>query len=82
VAKRPTPPELRTAFGVAVRRLRLARKLSIYAFAQRAGLSEVMVCDCENGKVGPSLYSIVLLAEAFGLTVVQLMQEVEFPGGG
>src|SRR5262252_8455551 len=56
-----------TAFGAALRSMRLAAGLSLGALAERAGLSEKAVGALERGeRTTPRLATVVLLAQAVG----------------
>jgi predicted ATPase/transcriptional regulator with XRE-family HTH domain len=61
----PTAPP--TAFGLALRRRRLAAGLSQDALAERAGLSKRGISDLERGLRSPRPDTIRMLAEALGL---------------
>src|SRR5215471_7547792 len=61
-----------TAFGAALRSMRLAAGLSQAALAERAGLSEKAVGALERGeRTTPRPATIVLLADAVGASVAE-----------
>lgn len=69
-----TIPEL---FGAAVRRRRERLKLSQEDFADKAGIHRTYVSSIELGKVQISIVIAHKLAEALGVPVSKLWQEVE-----
>ncbi|QDU21342.1 helix-turn-helix domain-containing protein [Urbifossiella limnaea] len=71
------PSELSTRFGRAVRRLRLAARLSQETLAEAAGLHATHVSLFERGRGMPTLRVIHGLAAGLGLTMAGLMAAVE-----
>jgi len=67
---------LQPAFGVAVRRRRLAAELSQEALAAAAGLTAVYVSRVENGKATPSIDAAAALALGLGCSAWELVKEV------
>jgi transcriptional regulator with XRE-family HTH domain len=57
------------SFGELVAELRREHGLSVYALAQRAGLSDQTVHDLEHSKGQPSFETVRRLAEALGVTL-------------
>jgi transcriptional regulator with XRE-family HTH domain len=70
-----TPLQLR--FGSAVRRLRREAGFSQEGFAAKAGINRGYYGSIERGKVNLSLDNIGKVAKALGVTVGQLMTEVD-----
>jgi len=70
------PADLLRAFGAAVRRLRAGRGLSQEQFAELAGLHRTYLGGIERGERNVSLVNINRLARALGLTLGELMTEV------
>jgi transcriptional regulator with XRE-family HTH domain len=68
---------LPTAFGHAVRALRVGKELSQEALAERAGLHRTYVGGIERGERNVSLVNIGVLAEALGVSLSTLMAAVE-----
>jgi len=60
--------------GRAVRRIRLAKKLSQAELADIAGLSREYINKIEAGKYDPPLSTINAIAEALGVTARRLME--------
>lgn len=59
--------ELRTTFGQNVRRVRLARGMTIEALAQEAGLSYSYLGEIERGLRNPTLAVIEGLADSMAV---------------
>lgn len=60
-------------FGLALRRLREQRHWSQEALAGVAGLNRSYLGEIERGAAVPSLLTLVKLAEAFGLSLTELV---------
>lgn len=71
------PSELSPRFGRAVRRLRLAARLSQEALAEAAGLHATHISLFERGHGMPTLRVIHGLAVGLGLSMSALFVEVE-----
>jgi transcriptional regulator with XRE-family HTH domain len=56
-------------FGQVVRQLRQERGLSVYALAQRTGLSDQAIHDLESADRQPSLDTLRRMAAALGVTL-------------
>ena len=62
-----------TTFGAEIRRLRLARRLTQDALAERCHLTPKYLSEVENGHVNPSLRVLDALArQGFGITLAEL----------
>ncbi|WP_341358863.1 XRE family transcriptional regulator [Georgenia sp. M64] len=68
------------ALGSTVRRARQRRALSVEQLAARSGVSAGSVSQLERGQGNPSLSTLTRLADAFGVTVVTLLQDAEHRG--
>ena len=62
--------------------VREARGLSRYALARTAGISREMVGRIEAGESIPTLFVLVKLARAMGVSLVELLGVLEARGGG
>jgi transcriptional regulator with XRE-family HTH domain len=62
-----TDEEACLKFGREVRRLRLARGLTVEQLAQRCSLTPNHIGSVENGKRAPSLFTILALASGLGV---------------
>lgn len=65
------------ALGKAVRELRLQRGLSQHALAEAAGLDRNYVSPFELGKGNPKFSTVVALAGALEVSVVELFERAE-----
>lgn len=65
--------DLRAAFGVRLRKLRLARKLTLEQLAERAELHWTYVSGIERGRRDPGLRTLSRLAHALGLSLADLL---------
>ncbi len=63
--------------GEVLRELRLARRLTLKATAERAGISESFLSQLERGRVGTSLKSLQGIAGALGVDVGDLFRAPE-----
>ena len=68
------------ALGLRVRRLRQERGWSVLALAAGASLSSRYITEVEAGRANPSLKALDQLAEAFDLTLAQLLPKVRAAG--
>jgi transcriptional regulator with XRE-family HTH domain len=62
-----------TAIGNRVRELRQARRLTLQQAAKLAGLSPSMLSLVERGRASPSIGSLVVIANALGVTLSDLV---------
>ena len=65
------------AFGASVRRLRASRGYSQEGFAHHSGTSRTYMSEIERGVTNVSLDRIEKITEALGLSMSQLLAEVE-----
>ena len=70
-------PSLCIAIGTVIQRERWKRRLTQQALADRAGLQRVYVVGIEGGKRSVSLASIFALAQALGLSPVELVKKIQ-----
>ncbi len=75
---------LRHAIGAALRRIRLANGLTLRALSQRSRVSIPYLSEIERGRKEPSSEILATVCGVFGLTVVDLVEEVaaEFRAAG
>ncbi|WP_102126016.1 helix-turn-helix domain-containing protein [Deinococcus planocerae] len=64
-----------------LRELRTERSLRLKDIAENAGISVPYLSDLERGRTNPSLETLQTLAGAYGITVHDLLEGVEFYGG-
>ena len=69
--------DLDTAFGITLRKLRLAKKLTQEQLGFEAGLRRTYISSLELGEKQPSLATIQKLAPVFDLSMAKLIQKVE-----
>jgi CheY-like chemotaxis protein len=69
-------PDVRAAFGKAVKDQRFEMRISQEELAHRAGLHRTYISDVERGARNPSLESIEKLAEALELSVSALFARI------
>ena len=72
--------EIYRRFGIVLRARRKAAGMSQTELAARAGLSSSFVSRLENGLRGPTVETIVELANALETSASDLMREVERSG--
>ena len=70
------------AFGYRVRIARLRRGLTQQQLAARAHVHRKFVGEIERGETNPSLESMVLVPDALGCEVTDLLPSVVPPGSG
>jgi transcriptional regulator with XRE-family HTH domain len=63
--------------GKTVRRLRKDRGLSQVVLAERCGFYQTYLSRIEGGKANPTLNALEVLANAFGMSVLDLFAQVE-----
>ena len=71
------PEKLLAAFGAAVRRLRVERRLSQEGLAEAAGIHRTYIGDVERGRRNVSLVNIVRIADALSIDTASLMAEMD-----
>ena len=64
-------------FGKTVRKLRVSRDISQERFADMCDLHRTYISDIELGKRNVSLENIEKIADALGISISMLFQEVE-----
>jgi transcriptional regulator with XRE-family HTH domain len=69
--------DLDKAFGIALRKLRLAKKLTQEQLGFEAGLRRTFISSLELGEKQPSLATIQKLATVFELSMSKFIQKVE-----
>lgn len=67
----------RSAFAARLRQLREATGLSQDRFALEHGQHRTWIGHLERGERAPTLYSIVELARAFGITPSELLEGID-----
>ena len=66
--------DIKREFGERVRKLRKKRDWKLVELSVETGLGRVFLSNLENGKHEPKLGTLKKLANAFGLTISQLMR--------
>ncbi len=69
--------DLDAAFGITLRKLRLAKKLTQEQLGFETGLRRTFISSLELGEKQPSLATIQKLALALDLSMAKLIQKVE-----
>ena len=67
----------KSAFGKAVRRLRLTRQLSQEELAELAGIHRTYIGDVERGTRNISLINMGRIAQALGVPLSRLIADME-----
>jgi transcriptional regulator with XRE-family HTH domain len=75
------PADEQYSFGQAVRRLRIARKLSQEQLADLAEIHRTYIGDVERGQRNISLNNMTRIARALGIPLSHLISEMEKPVG-
>lgn len=65
------------AIGNRIRKARLARNMTLQAIAQVSGLSPSMLSLVERGRASPSIGSLIVIANALGITMSELVSTPE-----
>ena len=68
--------DIKRQFGERVRKLRKQRDWMLVELSVETGLGRVFLSNLENGKHEPKLGTVKKLANAFGLTISQLMRGI------
>ena len=68
---------IKTAFGLGLRRFRLEREISQEKFAEMADLHQTYISDIERGRRNVSLVNIVRLADALNITPSELLEPLQ-----
>ena len=66
--------DIKMQFGERIRKLRKKRGWKLVELSVETGLGRVFLSNLENGKHEPKLGTIKKLANAFGISVSQLMR--------
>ncbi|MBD9629952.1 MULTISPECIES: helix-turn-helix domain-containing protein [Pseudomonadaceae] len=69
-------PALRIRFGSRVRELRLASGVTQEEFAERCGFARTYMSRIETGGANPSLDAIKVLADALGISMSLLFENL------
>ena len=69
------------SFGRTVRRIRLSKNISQEKFADICNLHRTYISDVELGKRNISLENIEKMANALGMSISKLFEEVEHDAG-
>ena len=72
--------EARVRLGLRIRDLREAQHLSQSAFAQMVGINRSYLCEIEHGKRNVAFDNLMKIAEGFGITISELIVDVEYDG--
>ena len=73
--------DVRPSFGEALRERRRGNGISVRALASQVGVSPSLVSQIENGKVNPSVDTLVALVTALGLSLDELFLDVPAKAG-
>ena len=73
--------DLLFAYGQTVRKIRLSKDISQEKFADMCDLHRTYISDIELGKRNVSLENIGKIANALGISISELFQEVENDAG-
>ena len=66
--------DMRKLVGKNAKRIRLAKGLTQEEFAERSGFSQQYISDLERGRRNPTIVSLYELAQALGVSYLELMQ--------
>ena len=66
--------DMRRLVGRNAKRIRLAKGLTQEEFAERSGFSQQYISDLERGRRNPTVVSLYELAQALGVTHMELVQ--------
>jgi transcriptional regulator with XRE-family HTH domain len=69
-------PSLSRQFGECVRALRTETGLSQVEFGERCGFYQTYLSRIENGHANPTLNAIEVIANALGMTVFDLFDQI------
>lgn len=73
--------EIAVAFGLVIRRLRIARDLTQEQLGFESGLRRTFISSLELGQKEPSLTTIAKLSNAFEINMSELISLVELEKG-
>lgn len=66
--------DMRRLVGRNAKKIRLAKGLTQEEFAERSGFSQQYISDLERGRRNPTVVSLYELAQALGVTHMELVQ--------
>jgi transcriptional regulator with XRE-family HTH domain len=66
--------DMRKLVGRNAKKFRLAKGLTQEEFAERSGFSQQYISDLERGRRNPTVVSLYELAQALGVTHLELLQ--------
>ena len=66
--------DMRRLVGRNAKEIRLAKGLTQEEFAERSGFSQQYISDLERGRRNPTVVSLYELAQALGVTHMELVQ--------
>jgi transcriptional regulator with XRE-family HTH domain len=69
------PGTLQEVLSANLRRLRIARRLSLSELARATTMSKATLSGIENGRANPTVETLAALAAALGVSVVELLDE-------
>lgn len=70
-------PRLSLSLGACVRRLRLEQGWSQVEFGERCGFYQTYLSRIERGTANPTLNAVEVIADALGLDIFQLFEQVK-----
>lgn len=68
---------LSSVFGLCVRTLRQEQGWTQVEFSERCGFYQTYLSRIENGQANPTLNAMEVIANAFGLTIFELLSRVQ-----
>jgi transcriptional regulator with XRE-family HTH domain len=74
--------DMRRLVGRNAKKIRLAKGLTQEEFAERSGFSQQYISDLERGLRNPTVVSLYELAQALGVTHMELVQPDKKDSGG
>lgn len=74
--------DMRRLVGRNAKKIRLAKGLTQEEFAERSGFSQQYISDLERGRRNPTVVSLYELAQALGVTHMELVQPEKKDSGG
>jgi transcriptional regulator with XRE-family HTH domain len=69
--------DMRRLVGKNAKKLRIAKGLTQEEFAERSGISQQYISDLERGRRNPTVVSLYELAQALGVSHMELLQPEE-----
>jgi transcriptional regulator with XRE-family HTH domain len=73
----PRPEKPQPALGQAIRTLRVERELKQLSVAEDAGITVAHLSKIESGKVNPTWGTVEAVAQALGVTMVEISLAAE-----